>query len=140
VHEPDAPGPFLRSSTAGDDANGAVRPVRLYSALSEGGLECVVVFGQEDFATTGAMLHLATVRNPAKSGPRPKIVGAYRRLSQQTHVETFRGEQLIIAVPYDRIWLRSDGLADFSPIYREGYAASRIPAVLLKTGTLHREP
>jgi hypothetical protein len=128
AHEPDSPGPFLRSSTAGDDANGSIRAVRLYSAPSEGGLECVVVFGPEDFGTTGAMLQGSKVRTPAKEAPRPKLVGAYRRLSQQTHVETFRGEQLITAVPYDRLWLRSDGLADFSPIYREGVAASRAAA------------
>lgn len=126
LHEPDAPGPFIRSSTAGDDANGAVRALRLYSALSEGGIECVVVCGQEDFATTGAMLQLSKVAKPPKDVPRPKIVGAYRRLSQQTHVDHYRGEQLITAVPYDRIWLRSDGLADFSPLYREGYAASPV--------------
>jgi len=128
VHEPDAPGPFIRSSTAGDDANGAVTALRLYSALSEDGLECVLVQGPEDFGTTGAILHRSTVRKPPKDAPRPKLVGAYRRLSQQTHVDHFRGEQLITAVPYDRIWLRSDGLADFSPIYREGYAASRAAA------------
>lgn len=128
LDEPDAPGPFIRSSTAGDDARGAIRAVRLYSALSADGLECVVVFGGEDFATTGAMLHAAKVRKPPKEAARPTIVGAYRRLSQQSHVETFRGQQLILAVPYDRILLRSDGLADFSPIYREGFAASRVPA------------
>jgi hypothetical protein len=130
LHEPDAPGPFIRSSTAGDDVNGSVHPVRLYSALSEGGIECVVVYRREDSLTTGPMLDASKVRKPSKDAPRAKIVGAYRRLSQQTHVEYHRGQQLIIAVPYDRIWLRSDGLADFSPIYREGYAASRIPAKL----------
>jgi hypothetical protein len=129
-HEPDAPGPFIRSATAGNDANGTIRAVRLYSARSEGGVECVVVFGGEDFATTGAILHGAKVRKPAKDAARPKIVAAYRRLSQQTHVEHFRGEQLIIAVPYDRIVLRADGVADFSPIHREGYAASRVPSKL----------
>lgn len=128
LHEPDAPGPFIRSSTAGDDARGTVRPVRLYSALSEGGLECVFVFGSEDYATTGAMLHQTKVRKPPREVPKTTIVGAWRRLSQQTHVEYFRGEQLIIAVPHDRIVLRSDGLADFSPIHREGIAVSRIPA------------
>jgi hypothetical protein len=126
-HEPDAPGPFVRSSTAGDDVNGSVRPVRLYSARSEGGIDCVVVFRQEDFAVTGAMLHHATVRKPPPASARPRLAGAWRRFAQQTHVEHVRGEQLILAVPYDRIWLRSDGLADFTPIYREGYAASRVP-------------
>jgi hypothetical protein len=128
LHEPDAPGPFIRSSTAGDDVHGAVRAVRLYSALSEGGIECIVVFGEEDFGATGSILRSAKARKAPKDAPRATFAAAYRRLAQQTHVEYFRGEQLIIAVPYDRIWLRSDGLADFSPIYREGYAASRVPA------------
>lgn len=127
LHESDAPGPFIRSSTAGDDANGSIRPVRLYSAPSEVGLECIVVFSQEDFGTTGPMLHLSKVRKPPKAAPRPKIAAAYRRLSQQSHVDVVQGRQVITAVPYDRIWLRADGVADFSPIYREGYAASRVP-------------
>lgn len=126
-HEPDAPGVFIRSSTAGDDARGGVRALRLYGALSEGGLEGVVVFGSEDYATTGDILRLSKVRKPPKEVARPRIVGAWRRLSQQTHVEYSRGQQLIIPVPYDRIWLRADGVADFSPLYREGYAVSRVP-------------
>jgi len=134
AHEPDSPGPFIRSSTAGDDANGSVRAIRLYSALSEGGIECVVVYGSEDFAVTGPMLHGSKVRKPPKEAPRPKIVGAWRRLSQQTHVEYNQGRQLIIPVPYDRIVLRSDGLADFSPIHREGCAAS--PAVAKADATV----
>jgi len=128
LHEPDAPGPFIRSSTAGDDVNKAVRAVRLYGALSEDGMECIVLYGDEDFGATGSILRSAKPRKPPKDVPRAKIAAAYRRLAQQTYVEYFRGEQLIIAVPYDRIWLRSDGLADFSPIYREGYAASRVPS------------
>jgi hypothetical protein len=127
LHEPDTPGPFIRSSTAGSDARNNVRAVRLYGAPSEGGIDCVVVFGQEDFAATGAMLNRASVRKPVKDAVRPKVVAAYRRLSQQTHVEYDRGRQLIIPVPYDRIWLRADGVADFTPMYREGSAASRIP-------------
>lgn len=126
-HEPDSPGSFIRSSTAGDDARGNVRAVRLYGARSEGGIDCVVVFDSEDFAVTGAMLHAAKVRKPPPAAPRPKLVGAWRRLAQQTHVEYHQGRQLIIPVPYDRILLRADGVAGFTPMYREGYAGSRIP-------------
>ena len=38
VHDPSAPGPFVRSSTAGDDARKNIRAVRLYSAPAEDGI------------------------------------------------------------------------------------------------------
>ena len=127
IHEPNSPGPFIRSSTAGDDAARRIQAVRLYSALSEDGIECVLVVGQEDFAATGPMLHRTKLRKPPKEAPRPKIVEAYRRLKQQADVNVNRGELLVGAVPYERILLRDDGVADFSPVYPEGHAASRVP-------------
>ena len=127
IHEPNSPGPFIRSSTAGDDANKRIQAVRLYSALSADGIECVLVVGQEDFATTGPMLHRTRARKPPKEAPRPKIVQAYRRLKQQADVNVNRGEYLVGAVPYERIWLRDDGVADFSAVYPEGHAASGAP-------------
>ena len=127
IHEPNSPGPFIRSSTAGDDAAKRIQAVRLYSALSADGIECVLVVGQEDFGTTGPMLHRARVRKPPKEAPRPKIVEAYRRLRQQADVNVNRGEFVVGAVPYERILMRDDGVADFSAVYPEGYAASRVP-------------
>jgi hypothetical protein len=128
VFEPDAPGPFIRSATAGDDANKSVKAIRLYSALSEGGIECVVVYGNEEFIVTGPMLHRTAVRKPAKPAGRTKIVEAYRRLSAQLQADAHRGEYLLGSVPYERIWLRADGVADFTPLYPEGSAASRVPS------------
>jgi hypothetical protein len=133
IHEASAPGPFIRSSTAGDDANKSIRPVRLYSAPSEAGMECIVIFGSEDFAITGPMLHAARVKKPAKPPPRPKIVEAYRRLKQQADVNVNRGEYLVGSVPFERIWLRDDGVADFSAVYPEGYAASSVPPKVDRT-------
>jgi hypothetical protein len=133
IHEANAPGPFIRSSTAGDDANKSIRPLRLYSAPSEAGIECVVVFGSEDLALVGQMLHGARVTKPVKRPPRAKIVEAYRRLKQQADVNVNRGELLVGAVPFERIWLRDDGVADFSAVYPEGYAASSIPPKVDRT-------
>jgi len=127
IHDPSAPGPFVRSSTAGDDARKSVRAVRLYSAPAEGGIATIMVFGSEDFGTTGPMLHHTRVRNPPKEPPRPKIVEAYRRLEQQLDVHVNRGEMLAGAAPYARILLRDDGVADFMSVYDEGHAASRVP-------------
>src|SRR6185369_13598523 len=103
IHEANAPGPFIRSSTAGDDANNSIRPVRLYSAPSEAGIECIVVFGSEDLALVGQMLHGARVTKPLKQPPRAKIVEAYRRRKQQADVNVNRGELLVGAVPFERI-------------------------------------
>ena len=127
IHEPNSPGPFIRSSTAGDDAAKRIQAVRLYSALSADGIQCVLVVGQEDFGTTGPMLHRTRVSKPPKQAPRAKIVEAYRRLKQQADVNVNRGEFLVGAVPYERIWLRDDGVADFSAVYPEGHAASGVP-------------
>ena len=124
IHEPNSPGHFIRSSTAGDDAGKRIQAVRLYSALSADGIQCVLVVGQEDFATTGPMLHQSRVTRPPKESPRPKIVEAYRRLKQQADVNVHRGEYLVGSVPYERIWFRDDGVADFSAVYPEGHAAS----------------
>lgn len=128
IHEPNSPGPFIRSSTAGDDANKRIRAVRLYSARSEDGIECVLVVGQEDFGTTGPMLHRTRVRKPPKdAAARTRIVEAWRRLKQQADANVVRGEWLVGAIPYERILLREDGVADFSAVYPEGYAASSVP-------------
>jgi hypothetical protein len=127
IHDPSAPGPFVRSSTAGDDRRKSIRAVRLYSARSEGGIDSILMFGSEDFGTTGPMLHHTRVRKPPKAAPRPKIGEAYRRLEQQLDVHVNRGEMLVGAAPYARILLRDDGVADFMPVYDEGYAACPAP-------------
>jgi hypothetical protein len=127
IHDPSAPGPFVRSSTAGDTPNNSLRAVRLYSAPAEDGIASIMVFGSEAFTYTGPMLHQTRVRKHPKEASRAKIVEAYRRLQQQLDVHVNRGEMLVGAAPYARILLRDDGVADFTPVYDEGYAASRVP-------------
>lgn len=126
-HEPSVPGPFIRTSTAGKDARNWTQVLRLNGLVTEDGYIGIMVYGNDDLRTTGTMLHGVVVKKPSKIRP-PKIVEAYRRRAQQTAAEFNRGNPLITAVPYDRLWLRSDGVADFTPLYLEGHAASPLPA------------
>jgi hypothetical protein len=126
-HEPSVPGPFIRTSTAGKDAQNWTQVLRLNGVLTEDGYVGIMVYGTDDLRTIGTMLHGVVVKKPSKV-LRPKIVEAYRRRVQQTAAEFNRGGLLVTAVPYDRLWLRSDGVADFTPLYLEGHAASPLPA------------
>jgi hypothetical protein len=126
-HEPSVPGPFIRTSTAGKDATNWTQVVRLNGVLTDAGYVGVVVYGSDDLRVTGTILHGVVVKNPPKAAERPKIVEAWRRKAQQSVAEYTGGRQLITAVPYDRLWLRSDGVADFTPMYLEGHAGSPLP-------------
>lgn len=125
-HEPSVPGPFIRTSTAGKDAQNWTQTLRLNGVLTADGYVGIMVYGSDDLRTTGTMFHGIVVKNPS-TAPRPKIVEAYRRRAQQTVTEFSQGRMLITAVPYDRLWLRSDGTADFTPLHLEGHAASPLP-------------
>ncbi len=125
-HEPSVPGPFIRTSSAGKDAQNWTQTLRLNGLLTEDGYIGIMVYGNDDLRTIGTMLHSVVVKNPSKT-PRPKIVEAYRRRVQQSAAEFNRGGLLVTAVPYDRLWLRSDGVADVTPLYLEGHAASPLP-------------
>jgi hypothetical protein len=126
-HEPSVPGPFIRTSTAGKDATNWTQTLRLNGVLTEAGYVALVTYGSENSRTIGTILNGVIVKNPPKAASRPKIVEAYRRLAQQTVAETHAGQQLLTAVPYDRLWLRADGVADLTPLYLEGHAASPLP-------------
>jgi hypothetical protein len=126
-HEPSVPGPFIRTSTVGKDATNWTQVLRLNGVLTEAGYVGLAVYGSEDLRTIGTILHGVVVKNPPKAASRPRIAEAWRRLAQQSVAEYHRGQQLITAVPYDRLWLRSDGVADFTPLYLEGHAASPLP-------------
>jgi hypothetical protein len=125
IHDPDGPGPFIRSSSAGHNAAGIVRSISMYSALSDGKIECILVHNQEDRDGIGAILSRTTARTPPRKADRPRIVEAYRR-------GDFGGPFLESSLKYERIWLRSDGVADFSTYYPEGYAAASV--VLKQSG------
>jgi len=126
-HEPSVPGPFIRTSTAGKDATNWTQTLRVNGVLTEAGYVSVVVYGSENLKTIGTILHGVVVKNPPKAAARPRIAEAWRRRVQQTVTEFNAGQMLITAVPYDRLWLRADGVADFTPLYLEGHAASPLP-------------
>lgn len=120
--EPNGPGPFIKSTTAGRDASGAIRPLTLYSARSANGLEAIIVANQEDVETIGALLHRVTLKAPPPAA-KTKVVEAWRRLDASIRIDPR-------PLQYERIWLREDGVADFSTSYPEGYGASSVPAKL----------
>jgi hypothetical protein len=126
IHEPGGPGPFIRSESAGHDAAGGVRTLSMYSALSDGKVECLVIHNQEDRDGLRAIFARATPKNPPKKLERPKIVEAYRRVNQTMYINRDGGALIAGTPKYERIWLRSAGVADFSTTYPEGYAASTV--------------
>lgn len=122
IQRVNAAGPFIKSETAGRDASGAIRPLALYTALSDGKVEVLVVRNQEDVETTGALLSRVRVKSPPKEVA--KIAEAWRRVDASIRLDRTS------TIQYQRIWLRADGVADFSTTYPEGYAASPVPAKL----------
>lgn len=124
IQRVNAPGPFIKSETAGRDAGGVVRNFAVYTALSDGKIELVVVRNQEDVETIGALLSRVRVTSPPKDVVKTRIVEAWRRVDASIRLDRTPTLQ------YQRIWLRADGVADFSTTYPEGYAASPVPAKL----------
>ncbi|HYE99524.1 MAG TPA: hypothetical protein VEJ18_11465, partial [Planctomycetota bacterium] len=123
IHRADAPGPFIRSETAAKDADGRLIVLTLYSARSASAIECVLVRGQEDRDGLRAILARTTVKSPPKV-ERPRIVEAYRRGEQKMYVNPAGGRMTAGSLQYERLWLRSDGVADFTTVYPAGHAAS----------------
>ena len=126
-HEPSVAGPFIRTSTAGADAENWTQTLRVNGVLTDAGMVCVVTYGSDNLRDVGTILNGVVVKNPPKAASRPKIAEAYRRFAQQSVTEFHQGHMITSAVPYDRLWLRADGVADFTPIYLEGHAASPLP-------------
>lgn len=124
THDPAGPGVFIRSTLAGRDAGGGIRPLALYSARSAESIECVLVVGQEDRNALDTLFSRATPRKPPKPARRPRIVEAYRRGDQKLYVNPGGGALAPGSLQYERIWLRSDGVADFTTVYPRGHAAS----------------
>jgi hypothetical protein len=127
-HNPDEPGPFIRSASAGHDAAGGVRAISMYSALSDGKIECILIHNQEDRDGLRRILARTAVKTPPKKVERPRIVEAYRLMDQKQYIN-IDGSTSAGSLQYERIWLRSDGVADFTTYYPEGYASA---AVVLK--------
>lgn len=127
-HVADGPGPFVRSSVAGKIPEGGLTTIELYSAGHDGVLEAVVGIGGIDRNVTDPVLKATTLKSPPKASARPAIVEAYRRADQKLTVNREGGALTAGSLMYERIWLRSDGSADFTTTYPEGYAAA--PVVL----------
>jgi hypothetical protein len=128
VHYPDAPGPFIRSSVAGKVAEGGLQQLELYTAAHDGVTEAVLGVNGIDRNVVDPVLQATTLKDPPRAADRPRIVEAYRRLEQQASVNRDGGAPVPGNLVYERLWLRSDGVADFSTVIPEGYAAS--PLVL----------
>ncbi|MGE0551861.1 MAG: hypothetical protein AB7R55_00395 [Gemmatimonadales bacterium] len=127
-HYPDGPGPFIRTSIAGRVAGGATHQLELYSARRGDSIEAVLGVNGIDRNLTDPVLRLATVAGAVAPLERPRIEEAYRRIDRRQYLNLSGGAPILGTLLYERIWLRADGVADFSTTYPEGYAAS--PAAL----------
>jgi hypothetical protein len=124
---PDGPGPFIRTSIAGRIATGGLQQIELYTAAHGGTIETVVGVNGIDRNVTDPVLRQVTFNDASTPPERPRIVEAFRRLDQQLYVNLQGGRPIAGSLQYERIWLRADGVADFSTTYPEGYAASTLP-------------
>jgi hypothetical protein len=125
-HYPDGPGLFIRTSIAGKVATGAIQSAELYTAAHDGIIEAVVGVNGIDRNVVEPVLQRVTFKNPPKAADRPRIVEAYRKLDQKRYLNREGGAMIAGSLMYERIWLREDGVADFSTSYVEGYAASQL--------------
>ncbi len=124
VHTADAPGPFIRTSIAGKIPEGGLQQIELYTALHDDTMEAIVGVNGIDRNVVDPVLKAATFKVSPKAATRPRIVEAFRRLDQKLYGNREGGALTAGSLMYERIWLRSDGVADFSTTYPEGYAAS----------------
>lgn len=124
---PDGPGPFIRTGIAGHIPGGGMQQIELYTAAHGDTVETVVGLHGIDRNVTDPVLRAVSFTDPAGPGERPRIVEAYRRINQRLYADLQAGVPTAGGVVYERIWLRADGVADFSTTYPEGYAASSLP-------------
>lgn len=129
VHKAEGPGFFIRTEAVGNDAAGQRKTFTLFTAVHDGVMEAVLGVNQIDRNVVDPFLAATRFKDPPKNDARPKIVEAYRRTDQKITVNPSGGTLM-----YERLWLRSDGVADFSGYSFEGYAAS--PLALKVDSTL----
>lgn len=127
VHRVEGPGIFIKTGAAGRTAAGEGREFTLFSAAHDGVLEAVVGLNSIDRNVVDPVLAAVAFKTPPKAGARPKIVEAYRRLNQRMAINPNGGAPVAGSLMYDRLWLLSNGVADYSTTYSEGYASSPIP-------------
>jgi hypothetical protein len=121
--DPNVPGPFIRSTATGRLASGEWREIQLWTAAHDGILEAITIVNKHDSNVLWPILKQVTFKDPPKQ-ERPQVVEAYRKLVRKMYTNPGGAALAYGSIMYDRMWLRSDGCADFSPWYIEGYAAS----------------
>lgn len=127
VHKAEGPGLFIKTEAAGRTAAGDGRTFTLFTAVHDGVMEAILGVNQIDRNVVDPVLKATTFKDPPKTNARPKIVEAYRRLHQRMVNTRDGGAPVAGSLGYDRLWLWSNGVADFSTSYFEGYAASTLP-------------
>jgi hypothetical protein len=127
VHKPEGPGLFVKTEAAGRTAAGEGRTFTLFTAVHDGIMEAILGVNSINRTIVDPTLEAARFKAPPKTDARPKIVEAYRRLNQRTFINPNGGAMIAGSLQYDRLWLWSNGVADFSTSYSEGYAASTLP-------------
>jgi hypothetical protein len=127
VHKAEGPGLFIKTEAAGRTEDGQGRTFTLFTAAHDGIMEAILGVNAIDRNVVDPVLKATTFKDPPKDDARPRIVEAYRRIEQKQYNTTAGGALVAGSLMYERIWLRADGVADFSSTYVEGYAASPVP-------------
>lgn len=125
--KPDGPGIFIKTDAAGRTADGQGRQFTLFTAVHDGTMEAILGANVLDRNVVDPVLQATTFKDPPKQSAPPKIVEAYRHMDQKMYLNLSGGAQIPGNLQYERLWLLSNGVADFSTYYFEGYAASPIP-------------
>ncbi|MBI3857356.1 MAG: hypothetical protein HY293_16840 [Planctomycetes bacterium] len=122
---PGGPGFFVHSVAAGKTTTGEYRGIQLYTAPHDGLMEAIttVNVAKPDTYVFWPILQRTTFKDPPKED-RPRIIEAYRKLVRKMYTNPGGAELAMGNLMYERMWLRSDGTADFTSWYKEGYAVS----------------
>ncbi|RPH40780.1 MAG: hypothetical protein EHM91_10730, partial [Planctomycetota bacterium] len=121
-HKAEGPGIFVKTEAAGRTAAGEGRTFTLFTAVHDGIMEAILGINNFDRNVVDPVLEATTFKEPPKSEARPKIVEAYRRMNQRLTINPNGGAMIAGSLQYERLWLWSNGVADFSTSYSEGYA------------------
>jgi len=130
------PGPFISSEVS---STTDAQMIRLYTAASgKDEMEAVVlspVGGGEMSTALLSILERTTLKNPPPPPRRPEVVEAYRRPNMKKYINA-DGTFFFGSLKYERIFLLSDGVVDFSSCHAEGLGASR-ELLKVDAGTLN---
>ncbi len=129
-------GPFIRSTS---HCSADSRAITLYTAAAGGQMEVVILnpgSSEAMFATLLPILSAAKLKNATGDAPpRPTIVEAYRRPNTRKFIN-LDGTASSGSLKWEPLLLLSNGVADFTTAYSEGYDAW--PGyVLVDAGTLN---